>query len=141
MVNNSWKLCKKHANCGKCSYTLSCWKNKASKHSHIASALKYVNMCLINGNNEINDYEYDEEEQLINELEKLNISEGVGEELPQKCGICLENYRTLGEKQMIVFNCGHSTCITCFNGFIEHNCINCPYCKKKIKRAIKLFIS
>jgi hypothetical protein len=137
---NSWKLCNSHKNCNRCDYTLECWKSKASKHSATASALKYVNMCLINGNNENYNYEYEPEAEVPKNLQPIKVSEGVGEELPQKCGICFSKYNTLGENQMVVFNCGHSTCVSCFNAMVGHDTFKCPYCKKNITRAIKLYI-
>ncbi|XP_050375123.1 E3 ubiquitin-protein ligase AIRP2-like [Argentina anserina] len=46
-----------------------------------------------------------------------------------ECGICMENYAN-----MVLPNCGHSMCITCFHDWNARS-QSCPFCRGNLKRV------
>jgi len=131
---NNWKLCKSHENCAKCKKCVNDWKRKAQKHSSNASSLKYVLMCLMNNNTE--HVEMDDDSEM---MPTLTITEKRGESKWRKCGICCEKMTYGGDHNMVVFPCGHTTCITCYNTPQFREKGQCPYCRKDIKKAYALW--
>jgi len=133
--NNSWKLCKSHCNCNKCSYTLTCYKKKADKHSANAQALKFVLMCLLRDETET----YTEDEE-TGEIPKIEVVERNGEKMKfLKCGICFESITKGGEHNLCALSCGHTICLKCANNDVWRRELKCPYCKVKTTKIIKLY--
>jgi hypothetical protein len=127
---NSWKLCAKHSNCGKCKYTLKCWQNKATKHAYKAQALKHTLDCILDDRSittVVND---------LIVLATLECNRPKDGELLSKCGICMEKYSVGGENNMTAFGCGHTVCISCAKSLTK---ADCPYCRKEITKAIVLY--
>lgn len=50
-------------------------------------------------------------------------------EREDECGICMENY-----ERMVLPNCGHSMCITCFHDWNARS-QSCPFCRGSLKRV------
>ncbi|PRQ40059.1 putative transcription factor C2H2 family [Rosa chinensis] len=50
-------------------------------------------------------------------------------ERDDECGICMENYA-----KMVLPNCGHSMCITCFHDWNARS-QSCPFCRGNLKRV------
>ncbi|XP_061990687.1 E3 ubiquitin-protein ligase AIRP2-like isoform X2 [Rosa rugosa] len=50
-------------------------------------------------------------------------------ERDDECGICMENYA-----KMVLPNCGHSMCITCFHDWNVRS-QSCPFCRGNLKRV------
>lgn len=131
---NSWVLCSQHRNCGGCSRTLECWKRKANKHGANASSLKYAMICLMDERTE--QVRYDQPSQC---LESINEVSSRGTHKWKKCGICYESITFGGSHNTMVFPCGHSTCLTCYNNEQFRSNAECPYCRRQISKAYRLW--
>ncbi len=148
----SWKLCRAHCQCTKCQYTLQCWKDKATIAGYNAGRTKYALDCFLAGNTQ--------EHQFITEAnaEVLPVpldDDPVFPDTPEgekakkennlyHCGICKENCVKVGQRKPIIYQCGHTNCAPCFNDWCmaEHSQgrdVACPYCRKTITKAIRLF--
>jgi len=50
-----------------------------------------------------------------------------------------------GKRKPVIYNCGHSNCADCFNGWCKsqydtNGKVSCPYCRQEITKAIRLFV-
>ena len=159
---NSWCLCRNHKNCEKCKYTLECYKRKALKHSFNASRTKYALMCFLEGNTQ----EHEFMEDIYDDggyhqrtdvkpvpLQDDPVFTGTAEEVAKQekdnqlynCGICSESMVKQGKRKPVIYNCGHSNCADCFNGWCKSQIdtngkVSCPYCRQEITKAIRLFV-
>jgi hypothetical protein len=131
---NSWVLCNQHKNCERCNRALNCWKTKARKHGANASALKYSLMCLMDDRTErVN---YDEETSQLEHITEVSLR---GTHKWRKCGVCYEKITFGGSHNTMVFPCGHSICISCYNTEQFRTKAECPYCRQKIGKAYRLW--
>ena len=131
---NSWVLCPSHKNCEKCKKTLSSWRTKANKNGYKASALKFVLDCVLN--EESVSYKYNEELESIPEMPEI---ENEGKPIKYKCGICAEKMTLGGKRDMCALNCGHTICYCCANNKIFRQKGECPFCRKKVSKIVKLY--
>ncbi|XP_004310017.1 PREDICTED: peroxisome biogenesis factor 10-like [Fragaria vesca subsp. vesca] len=60
--------------------------------------------------------------------DRKNLSD-IDLERDDECGICMENYA-----KMVLPNCGHSMCITCFHDWNARS-QSCPFCRGSLKRV------
>jgi hypothetical protein len=67
-----------------------------------------------------------EDEEVINDKKQKQVSE-VKDIKSIECNICCETLRL-----PYSFNCGHGMCITCTAESLNR-CLNCPFCRKKIR--------
>ena len=156
---NSWVLCPAHRNCAKCQKTLQSYKAKANKHSYNAQRTKYALMCFLEGNTAEhtlltdcgpNGNELDPNPVPLDEdISFPDTEEGIKEKKENElymCGVCNEKMVKVGHRKPIIYNCGHSNCAPCFNGWCEtkhaegKTDIPCPYCRTTITKAIRLFV-
>ena len=132
---NNWVLCNQHSNCDRCKNALTCWKNKANKHAGNARNLKYVLMCLMDDRTTRADI--NTETQTLPVIEP---NEKRGEMKWSKCGICYEKITLGGAHNTIVFPCGHTTCLTCYNNEAFRSNAKCHYCRQEITKAYRLWL-
>ncbi len=134
---NTWKLCNAHRNCNTCSNCIDSWKRKATRHAANAQNLKYTLMCLMDDRTD----RYETETQEANEvLQVIPINEQRAVSKFSKCGICHEKITLGGQHNTVVFPCGHTTCVTCYNNPIFRQRRECPYCRKTIDKAYRLWL-
>jgi len=137
MNRNTWKLCREHQNCSKCKKCVDSWKNKSNKHASNAKALKYVLLCLMDDRTQSVSLNDDDEEEIkMNPLPKTELR---GTSKWRKCGICLNKITYGGDHNMVVFPCGHTTCLGCYNNPHFLNKASCPYCRADIRKAYALW--
>ena len=148
MPRNSWKLprhnFKEKAKCQEC---VDSWQRKAHTHSYNASRLKFALMCFLEGNTQ--EHDLTDPTSLV-PIDDPPIFTGTTEEQEKQkkdnelygCGVCMEKMVKQGERKPIIYDCGHSNCAVCFNEWwmASHGEPDCPYCKKKIGKAIRLFM-
>ncbi len=135
-MRNSWKLCNTHQNCSRCSYALTCWKNKANKHAANAQSLKYMLTSVMDGRT----VPYPRPPPTSDSRHQQFRIDPVpqrGTHRWKKCGICLESITFGGDHNTIVFPCGHNICLKCFNNL--RNPKLCPFCREPITRGYRLF--
>ncbi len=148
---NSWKL-PNHTfkEKPKCQKVVDSWKEKSNRHSFNAQRTKYALMCFLEGNTTTH---YNNSEPHHQQVGVVPIDEdptfppGEEGEKAKKdnqlygCGICSESCVKVGMRKPIIYGCGHTNCAPCFNAWSEANHWepDCPYCKKKITKAIRLF--
>jgi hypothetical protein len=154
---NSWVLCKAHCKCKKCQKTLQSYKTKANKHAFNASRLKYALMCFLEEDT-LSHVGYNppptgevqlvpiEEDPVFTPQEDLTIEKQQKDNELYRCGICEENMVKVGKRKPIIYQCGHSNCAECFNGWCaskhaQGDEVQCPYCRAVITKAIRLFTS
>jgi hypothetical protein len=160
--NNSWVLCRNHKNCKKCQKTLNSWKSKCGKHAFNAQRTKFALMCFLQGRTQEHEHIITQGEPGTNQyIEHVNpvpiednpIFTGTMDEIAKKqkqnelygCGICNEKCVKEGKKKPVIYNCGHTNCAECFNAWCETKHsegenVMCPYCRKEITKAIRLFV-
>ena len=51
------------------------------------------------------------------------------------CPVCLENYKTTGDKLPRIFSCNHTACAKCIASLIQNSELVCPKCRKKHRVA------
>ena len=107
------------------------WKRKAQRHSATAQNLKFVLMCLLDDRSHT---EVATEDTPNPCLALTQEGEATGE-MRCSCGICKDKYTFGGERNMVALNCSHTICLSCAKHLTKPEC---PYCRQKITKAIRL---
>lgn len=150
---NRWKLPQNAQPRQQCQECVDTWKRKANKHSYNAQRLKYALMCFLEGEATqhplgTNTNPFGEEyvarvpiddDPVFTIQEDMTIEEQKKENELYQCGVCQEKMVKCGKKKPIIYQCGHSNCAECFNAMIDAGHLACPYCKKSITKAIRLY--
>ena len=144
-TRNTWKINCKNPRCIKC---IASWKKKANTHAYNASRTKYALTCFLEGNTQSTPPPGDGVEPIA--LDDNNpVFTGTEEEIKKQkkdnelfiCGICTEQMVKVGIKKPIIYGCGHTNCAECYNGMIlSGRSMACPYCRKDITKAVRLFV-
>ena len=128
-----WRLCARHKECNNCRMSISSWQLKARKHSYNARRTWFALKCFLEDN-----------VRRHKPLQHIDIrpTGDQGEKL-YACGICTNDMYQHGARKPVMFQCGHSMCVTCYNEFanITENEQECPFCRAKITTVTELFVS
>ena len=153
MSRNSWKLPNHNfKEKPKCQKVVDSWKDKAQRHSFNAQRTKYALMCFLEGNTQEHPVHQDSAEHHCVPIDPDPEFAGTEEEIQKQvkdnqlygCGICNESCVRVGKRKPIIYQCGHTNCAPCFNSWCQAQLDQgedpaCPYCRKTITKAIRLF--
>ena len=132
---NNWVLCASHKTCTKCTKCINDWKKKSNQNGYSASRVKFVLDCILN--DESTTYKFDVEKEEIPEMPEIKTD---GKKIKNNCKICLDAMTIGGKKDMCCLGgCGHTICYECANNKIFRSKGECPYCRKEVKKIIKLY--